>query len=601
MPEQVWYRSLYWRIGLGFIACAAGLLIAQTLFFLWLTNPGAGALPAGAPQRLAALVASDLSTSLDADPALDIGRYVEEQFGHVTRPLVIVLRDGRVIVTRRFSPSPVLLRAARARLEREQPREQPREAAAGSEAARDPAAASDGDAGRDAGRDPVRDQVRDQTRGQVGGPGRERGRDQDRPAAAVAADRDPAFPEGFRDRDRGRSPFGRIVVRGQVVGVVTAPFDGPPWLAALREHGPTLAIVGIVLLLAGTTGMAFFVFRPAQRRLRGLQRAAAALGGGQISARAPEQGGDEVAALAHAFNQMAGDLEARVRELRESDRARRQLLADVSHELMTPLTAIRGYLETLAMPRAVRSEADRDRYLQIVMDETLRLESIIGDLLELARLEGGGLALQHEAVPVDWLFARAADRHGPAIREKQITLDVHVEPGTPPIDGDGRRLEQAIQNLVANAVRHTPSGGRITLSAEPVHPSQRAARPIPPPREAAPPNAGVNAGPHGTPAAPAISDAPPDTRPRLRIIVRDTGPGIPPEHLPLIFDRFYKVDASREHQAGGSGLGLSIVKAIVERHGGRITAASRPAPTGLGTGALFEIILPGAPPETGDG
>ena len=368
---------------------------------------------------------------------------------------------------------------------------------------------------------------------------------------------------GFRERG-GRPPlFGRIVAGGQVIGLVATPFDGPPWLAALREHGPMLALVGIVLLFAGTAAMAFFIFRPAQRRLQNLQRTAAAIGSGETSARAADQGGDEVAALAQAFNQMAADLDARVRELRESDRARRQLLADVSHELMTPLTAMRGYLETLGMPEAVRDQADRDRYLQIVMDETLRLESIIGDLLELARLEGGGTALQLEDVPVEELFARAADRHGAALRDKDITLDTHIAPGAETVHGDGRRLEQALQNLVANAVRHTPRGGRISLSADP---AGRA-----------------------------------DGRARVRLTVRDTGPGIAPEHLPLIFDRFYKADASREHQAAGSGLGLSIVKAIVERHGGTITAssvsggdASRGGVSDADaapTGAVFEIVL----------
>jgi signal transduction histidine kinase len=477
MSDHVWYRSLYWRIGLGFIVCVAGLLIAQALLFVWLTNPSAGLLSARTPQRLAVLVASDLSSAIENDPSIDLDRYVQDQFGHVTRPIVIVMRDGRVIRTRSYDPSPMLLRGARIRLERAQSR--------------------------------------------------------------------PSTPEEIRERERGRAPYGRIVLRGEVVGLVFTPIDGPPWLIPLREHGPTLAVMGLVLLLAGTSAMAFFVFRPAQRRLSDLQRAAVAIGSGEISARAPERGGDEVTALARSFNKMASDLEARVHELRESDRARRQLLADVSHELMTPLTAMRGYLETLAMPQAVRDPAARDRYLQIVMDETLRLESIIGDLLELARLEGGGVPLQEEAVPVEWLFARAADRHGATLRDKAITLDTRIAPGGDFVHGDGRRLEQALQNLVANAVRHTPRGGRIALSSEPS------------------PTAG-----------------------RVRILVRDSGPGIAPEHVPLIFDRFYKADASREHQATGSGLGLSIVKAIVERHGGSITASSP-----NGDGALFEMTL----------
>jgi signal transduction histidine kinase len=522
MPEQVWYRSLYWRIGLGFIACVAGLLIAQAVLFVWLTIPSQGTLPGGSPQRFATLVASDISSALEADPSLDLEKYVRENFDHVTRPIVIFLRDGRTITTRRYTPPPPVERAARLRLERgifEGARSRgPEGGSVGGGGSRGSgasgaAADDDDDSGRGGGRG-------------GGGPG------------------------GLRERG-GRPPlFARIVAGGQVIGLVATPFDGPPWLAALREHGPMLVLVGIVLLFSGTAAMAFFIFRPTQRRLQNLQRTAAAIGSGETSARAAEQGGDEVAALAQAFNQMAADLDARVRELRESDRARRQLLADVSHELMTPLTAMRGYLETLGMPQAVRDQADRDRYLQIVMDETLRLESIIGDLLELARLEGGGTKLELEDVPVEELFARAADRHGAALRDKDITLDTHIASGAETVHGDGRRLEQALQNLVANAVRHTPRGGRISLAADPA----RAAD---------------------------------GSQPRVKLTVRDTGPGIAPEHLPLIFDRFYKADASREHQAAGSGLGLSIVKAIVERHGGTIAASS-----GAGTtGAVFEIVL----------
>ena len=310
------------------------------------------------------------------------------------------------------------------------------------------------------------------------------------------------------------------------------------------RSGSSLALAAVVLLIAGAGGMALFVLAPVRRRLRGLQAAADALGAGDTTTRAPESGGDEVTALARSFNRMAADLEARVHELRQSDRLRRQLLADVSHELSTPLTAMRGYLETLALPGAVQDDATRDRYVRIVTDETLRLESIVGDLLDLARLEEGGTVLQREDVPVSWLFGRIAERHGVALREHAIALDSSIEPGAREVSGDARRLEQVFQNLVANAVRHTPDGGRITLIAR------------------------LLGG-------------------RVAITVADTGPGIPAEHLPFVFDRFYKVDAAR-NQSGtpGSGLGLSIVRAIVERHGGSVTAASPP-----GGGAVFEVVL----------
>jgi len=314
----------------------------------------------------------------------------------------------------------------------------------------------------------------------------------------------------------------------------------PTLMGVLRPLAPTLALSALAVLVLGATSAALLIFGPVRRRLRQLEDAASRIGAGETSARAPEHGGDEVAALARSFNRMATDLEARATALAASDQARRQLLADVSHELMTPLTAMRGYLETLAMAELRLDPPTRERYLRIVDEETRRLERIIGDLLDLARLEGGGSTLRREFVDTRALFGRVALRHERELAERGIRLATHVDPGAAQIVGDPDRLEQALQNLAANALRHTPDGGEIALSAEP---AGRA----------------------------------------TRIVVRDTGPGIAPEHLPLIFDRFYKADAARA--GGGSGLGLSIVKAIVERHGGTIAVRND-------RGAVFEIFLP---------
>jgi signal transduction histidine kinase len=337
-----------------------------------------------------------------------------------------------------------------------------------------------------------------------------------------------------------------IVVAGSQVGLVAVPGNPPPVSVALQELGPTLSLFGLGLLAVGATLTALLIFRPAHNRLRTLEQAARALGEGRADVRATETGGDEVSSLARTFNRMAADLDSRAAALTESDRARRQLLADVSHELMTPLSAIRGYVETLAMTDLPLDQGTRHQYLGIVEEETHKLEAIIGDLLDLARLEGGGDTLRDEPVSVADLFVRVADRHLPAMRDRGVVLERDMAQGTPPIRGDAARLEQALQNLAANAIRHTPPGGRVVL--------------------------------HASPADNGV-----------RIVVRDTGPGIPPEHLARVFDRFYKVDASRAGTAvpSGSGLGLSIVRAIVERHGGTVTASN--APEG---GAEFELVLP---------
>ncbi len=171
---------------------------------------------------------------------------------------------------------------------------------------------------------------------------------------------------------------------------------------------------------------------------------------------------------------------------------------------------------------------------------------MIGDLLDLARLEGGGGTLSVERYPHRISSPGSPIEQGPAIRDRHIDVAISIEPSNLLIEGDANRLEQALQNLAANALRHTPDGGRLALSA-----SRRGDSVV--------------------------------------ISVRDSGPGVPAEHLPRIFDRFYKVDASRTAgtTATGSGLGLSIVKAIAERHQGTVTASN--APDG---GAIFELVLP---------
>jgi len=502
MSERAWHRSLYWRLALGLIAFLALALAAQGLLFIWMTDRIAGSMPARSPRQLAFLVASDLAAALERDPAVDLQGHVRDQYGRVFQSIYVLMGDGRTVsnhddrVPQEIDAS---LREDLTRVSRSR-RFDPRNPG-----------------------EPRRSQ---QEPGARGGPGN-------------------------APRNRPRIEFAPIVLNGSPVGAVAVPFGRPPFSRLVRELGPTMGLVGGLVLIAGGAVVAFVVFGPARRRLRAVQDATERLGGGDLSARAPEEGGDEVAQVARSFNRMAEELATRARALDASDRARRQLLADVSHELMTPLTAMRGYLETLSMNELRLDTATRERYIRIIDEETRRLENIIGDLLDLARLEGGGTTLRRETVEVRALFDRVAARHEREMHARGIHLDRHIAEDAGVVTGDPDRLEQVLQNLAANALRHTPDGGRIALT----------------------------------------SDTVPDG---VRLTVRDTGPGIAPEHLPLIFDRFYKADASRR-AASGSGLGLSIVKTIVERHGGTITARNE-------AGAVFEIVLPrptGKTAETG--
>lgn len=501
MAKPLWYRSLYWRIAIGFVLFLAAMLALQGAALVYLIA-GMEVAPGPPPPEVTRLVARELSDALTANPKLDIQQFFRQEYeGRV--PLAAIMKDGRIVTTDGTKPSDGVVQDIRARLEA------------------DPQSFVRGRGGR----------------------GRPIGPRPMRPDGTAA-------PRAGQMLLRRAGPAGAVIVDGNLAGVVIAMPR-----SALRQLGPTLAAVGAVLVAVGTTVAALLIFGPVRPRLRSLEEAARKVGGGDLSARAREDGGDEVSALAQAFNQMTRDLQQRAAQLQEADRTRRLLLADVSHELMTPLTGMRGYLETLSLHAQSLDPDTRERYLAIIRDETLRVEHLVGDLLDLSRLEGGGESFDAQDVPLEDLFGRVVARHGRAAEDKGVEIATNIAPGAEIVIGDPMRLEQALQNLAANALRHTPKGGRVTLNA-------------------------------------ALEDG------AMVVTVSDTGSGIAPEHLPHVFDRFYKADPSRAGlpaeaqsakaaQAAGSGLGLSIVKAIVERHGGKVTASSR-----VGGGTTFTLKFP---------
>ena len=222
---------------------------------------------------------------------------------------------------------------------------------------------------------------------------------------------------------------------------------------------------------------------------------------------------------------------------------RSHFVASVSHELKTPLTAMLGYLETLHMSDVPLDEATRERYFDTLERETRRLDRIVRDLLDLARLENGIGTLDARLFTIGRVFEHVIQRHEQESRTQGIAVHVAIADQADQVTADPDRIEQAVENLFANALRHTPSGGAIELSAW------------------------------------ADGDS-------IVLSVADSGAGIAPEHVPYVFDRFYKADAARAKSSEGSGLGLSITKAIVQRHGGSIAVASVPGHT------AFTIVLP---------
>jgi signal transduction histidine kinase len=337
-----------------------------------------------------------------------------------------------------------------------------------------------------------------------------------------------------------------VVVDGRFEGLAFALVRPPrrnDGFTVPREVAQLLSLPSTLLLIAAAVVGAMVIFYSPRRRLRTLEHAAQRLGEGDLTARAPQKGGDEIARVAAAFNRMAAELETRDAALRTSDALRRQMMADVSHELKTPLTAMRGYIETLRMPEVVIDTDRRNRYFETIDRETRRLERIVKDLLDLARYEGGGVVLQRRLFDIERLFDNVAGRHEREAQTRGVAIRIHVDAQADQVVADPDRIEQAIENLVGNALRHTPAGGTVTLSA--------------------------------TQADGAAT-----------LSVSDTGAGIAPDHLPHVFERFYKVDTARAAESTGSGLGLSITKAIVERHGGTIRVASQPGHT------TFTVVLP---------
>ena len=231
-----------------------------------------------------------------------------------------------------------------------------------------------------------------------------------------------------------------------------------------------------------------------------------------------------------------------ISDLKRLENVRKDFVANVSHELRTPVTVIKGYAETLTGGIIKDDPARALRFVEIIGSHAERLANLIGDLLILSEMESGEFGLQLQPLPIEGCIRRAVALLEGKAQEKGLSVTIDLPPGLEPVLVDPGRLEQVLVNLVDNAIKYTPNGG-VTVSAA-------------------------------------------DDGEFLKILVRDTGPGIPPQSIPRIFERFYRVDAGRSREAGGTGLGLSIVKHIVLLHGGTVGVESTP-----GNGSIFFFTL----------
>lgn len=315
--------------------------------------------------------------------------------------------------------------------------------------------------------------------------------------------------------------------------ILTLPRPQNRITAALGENlsAPLLEAGGIGLVLALL--FAILISNWVSRPLGQTAAAARAIAAGDYGRQAPEKGPREVRDMARSFNQMS-------RQVQQTQATQRDFLANVSHELKTPLTSIQGFAQAVLDGAAARpAEA-----AQVIYDEAARMRRLVEDLLELARLESGQTPIRHEVMQLGAILEASAARFQLRAGQQGVALSCQIDP-LPPIVGDPDRVAQVATNLLDNALIHTPSGGRIDVRARPE-------------------GQGVE------------------------FSVQDTGKGIPPEDIDRIFERFYQADKSRARSEGqGTGLGLTISREIVQSLGGTIRAES-PA----GSGAAFIVWLP---------
>jgi len=324
-----------------------------------------------------------------------------------------------------------------------------------------------------------------------------------------------------------QKPLGEVYI---IPDLTAEPYDTFRKLSASTSHfllvGGSLAIV-IALILT------FVLSRRMTSPIGALATAARRLGRGDMSQRVQLQGEGEVAALAHAFNFMAADLE-------HAEQLRRNLVADVAHELRTPLSNIQGYLE------AIRDGVIRpdDTTINSLNEEAALLSRLVNELQELSLAEAGELKLVYQAEDITNLIKQAVTPWQPKVAAKEISLSLDLPDNLPLVNIDWQRVNEVLHNLLENAVAYTRKGGTIGVAA-------------------------ITQGDW------------------VEVCVSDTGEGIPAEDLPYIFERFYRVDRSRARATGGSGLGLTIAKRLVEAHGGEIAVQSE-----LGRGSRFSFTLP---------
>ena len=304
------------------------------------------------------------------------------------------------------------------------------------------------------------------------------------------------------------------------------------------------ALTGLGLILLVVAGVGLLLFRRLTQRLRHMQDVVAAFERGNFDERIEEGADDEIGQLAACFNRMADTLDETMEELRQADRMRRELVANVSHDLRSPLASIQGYLETVHMKDGALAPDERQRYVKTALRNAQRLSDLVGELFELSKLETEQVEPSVEPFPIAELVQDVVMQYEPQAEEQCIDLQAELPERHARVEADIGLVERALSNLIDNAIHYTPDGGAVRVRVTNEH-----------------------------------ND--------VCVAVTDTGPGIPEDDLPHIFERFYRVDKSRDRDKGGAGLGLAITKTILDLHDRTLEVDST-----VGEGTTFRFRLP---------
>jgi len=287
--------------------------------------------------------------------------------------------------------------------------------------------------------------------------------------------------------------------------------------------------LGLVFISTGVIGLILFAFLT--KRFRKMTVAVKKFEEGEFEKRIDIKSNDEIGQLANAFNQMADTIVANMEDLKKTDHLRRELIANVSHDLRGPLASMQGYLETILMKDSTLSTNDRKKYLQIIYDNSTMLSKLVSELFELSKLDAKQVQPKPEAFSMAELTQDVVMKFKPEAESRKVDLQASLPKDLLMVEADIGMIERALSNFIDNALQYTPEKGTVKVDLS-------------------------------------------KQNKKVHVVVSDTGVGIPEEKIPLVFERFFRVEKSRSRSSGGTGLGLAIAKRILELHKSTISVES---------------------------